>query len=116
MSKQNKPGPPPAGAQQLDALQRIIAGRRGGDVERSGTARLFARGTPHCARKLGEEAVELVVAALGETRREVVLESADLLYHWLVLMQILDIDPREVYAELARRGGEKKPDGAQQAP
>ena len=106
---------PLAGAKQLETLQQLIAERRGGDVERSGTARLLARGTPHCARKLGEEAVELVVAALSETRREVVLESADLLYHWLALMESLGVDPREVYGELARRRGEKKPDGAQQA-
>ena len=113
MNKKNNPQPPCTGAQQLDQLRQLIASRRGGDVERSGTARLFARGTPHCARKLGEEAVELVVAALSETRKEVILESADLLYHWLVLMEILEVDPQEVYDELARRRGEKKPDGTQ---
>ena len=106
--------PPPVGARQLDVLQRLIAEKRGGDVERSGTARLLERGTPRCARKLGEEAVELVVAALSESRREVILESADLLYHWLVLMESLGIDAQEVYDELARRRGEKKVNDAQQ--
>lgn len=92
----------------LDLLRTRIAARRGADETLSGTARLLARGTPRCARKLGEEAVELVVASLSESRREVILESADLLYHWLVLMEVLGIDPQEVYDELTRRDGEKK--------
>ena len=90
-------------AKELDSLRKVIAERRGGDPEKSRTARLLARGTPRCARKVGEEAVEVAVAALSESRKEVIQESADLLYHWLVLLESLEIDADEVYAELARR-------------
>lgn len=90
-------------ANELNELKRVIRSRKGGDVERSRTARHLSRGKPRCARKVGEEAVEVVVAALGETRKDVINESADMLYHWLVLMESLEIDADEVYAELARR-------------
>jgi len=99
-------------AQQLEALFSVIAGRKGDDPKNSYTASLLAKGVNSCAQKLGEEAVETVIAAAiagnnsgTSDKKSVISESADLLYHWLVLMAALDIDPAEVYAELARREG-----------
>ncbi len=95
-------------AQQLEALFSIISDRKGDDPDKSYTASLFAKGVSKCAEKLGEEAVETVIAAVEATtsdKKSVISESADLLYHWLVLMAALDIEPSDVYAELARREG-----------
>ena len=92
-------------ATELDRLFEVIASRRGADASTSYTAKLIAGGPALCARKLGEEAVETVIASLGDDRKAVVAESADLLYHWLVTLAAVDIDPAEVYAELARREG-----------
>lgn len=100
--------PTHAGARELDNLQGVIAERRNGNIKSSHTARLLKRGTPRCARKLGEEAVELVVAALSGRREEVISESADLLYHWLVLLESLEIDAGEVYGELTSRRKDMK--------
>ena len=63
----------------------------------------LAAGTPRIAKKLGEEGVELAIAAALNDRTAAVGESADLLYHWLVLMAAMGIEPDEVFAELARR-------------
>lgn len=94
-----------ATANQLDDLFDVIKSRKGQDPSSSYTARLMAKGTQKCAQKLGEEAVELVIAATANNRTELVTESADLLYHWLVLLAERDIAPEDVYAELARREG-----------
>ena len=94
-----------ADASQLDQLFATIAARKGADAAASYTARLLAGGTPLCAQKLGEEAVETVIAATRGDAGATIAESADLLYHWLVLLAALDIDPADVYAELARREG-----------
>jgi phosphoribosyl-ATP pyrophosphohydrolase len=92
-------------ATELDRLFQVIAARKGGDAASSYTAKLIAGGPTLCARKLGEEAIETVIAALGTDRQAVVSESADLLYHWLVTLAALDVEPAEVYAELGRREG-----------
>lgn len=89
----------------IDALFTVIASRKGADPETSYTAKLFAKGRPKIAQKLGEEAVEAVVAALAQGKAELVGESADLLYHLLVLWAECGIRPEEVWAELARRSG-----------
>jgi phosphoribosyl-ATP pyrophosphohydrolase len=89
----------------LEELFEIIAGRKGGDPEKSYTAKLFARGRNKIVQKLGEEAVETVVAALTEGSERVVSESADLLYHLLVLWADCGVKPVDVWAELARRQG-----------
>ena len=64
-----------------------------------------AQGAPKIAQKLGEEAVETVIAALTEERAAVTAESADLLYHLLVLWVERGVTPEDVWAELARREG-----------
>ncbi len=89
----------------MDRLHAVIEARRGTDPGTSYTAQLFSAGTAGIARKLGEEAVETVVAALDGTDRQVIAESADLLYHLLVLWAALGIKPEQVWAELAGREG-----------
>jgi phosphoribosyl-ATP pyrophosphohydrolase len=89
----------------LSDLEATIRERaRSGDTE-SWTARLFAKGIDKAAQKLGEEAVETVIAAVRGDTKAVVSESADLLYHWLVVLAISGISLDEVLAELERRSG-----------
>jgi phosphoribosyl-ATP pyrophosphohydrolase len=89
----------------LTRLETTIAQRRGADPSSSYVAQLQARGLPVIARKLGEEAVEAVVAALSGNREELVGEAADLLFHLLVLLGEKDIGLDQVMAELDRREG-----------
>jgi phosphoribosyl-ATP pyrophosphohydrolase len=90
----------------LSDLERIIAERaRSGDPD-SWTAKLFSRGMEKAAQKLGEEAVETVIAAVGGDTKGLVSESADLLYHWLVVLAIAGVPLSDVMAELERRTGE----------
>jgi phosphoribosyl-ATP pyrophosphohydrolase len=90
----------------LDRLYGLILSRKGGDPETSHTAKLFARGRAKIAQKVGEEAVETALAAAAlNDRDEVVLESADLLFHLLVLWADIGVTPTEVWAELQRREG-----------
>ena len=92
----------------MDTLSRLaatIAERRNADPEVSWVAKLNARGVPVIARKLGEEAVEAVVAALSGSREELVGEAADVLFHLLVLLDAKDVPLDDVLAELERREG-----------
>jgi phosphoribosyl-ATP pyrophosphohydrolase len=87
----------------LTRLETTIAQRRGADPSSSYVAQLQTRGMPVIARKLGEEAVETVVAALVGNGKELVGEAADLLFHLLVLLGEKDIALAQVLAELDRR-------------
>jgi phosphoribosyl-ATP pyrophosphohydrolase len=89
----------------LARLEQTIMERRSASAEESYVASLVARGLPVIARKLGEEAVEAVVAALTDNREELVGEAADVLFHLLVLLVEKGIPLSEVLAELDRRGG-----------
>lgn len=89
----------------LDRLWRVIETRRGADPETSYTARLFSRGRAKIVQKLGEEAVEAVIEGIAGDKQKLVGESADLLYHLLVLWADIGVSPAEVAAELARREG-----------
>ena len=89
----------------LERLWQVIVSRRGADPQSSYTARLFARGRAKIAQKLGEEAVETVIEGVGENPAALIGESADLLYHLLVLWAAAGISPADVGAELARREG-----------
>lgn len=89
----------------LTHLFEVIESRKGADPGTSYTAKLFERGLPKIAQKMGEEAVETIVAATAEGRAEVVSESADLLYHLLVLWAATGVAPEDVWAELAEREG-----------
>ena len=96
----------PADAGVLDSLWATVEARRvAGDVAHSHSARLMARGTAKVTQKLGEEAVECVIEATQGHRAETILESADLLYHLLVVWVDAGIRPEEVWAELRRREG-----------
>lgn len=89
----------------LEKLEKIVAQRAtSGDAE-SWTARLVAGGMERAAKKLGEEAVETVIAGVSGDRAALVSESADLLYHWLVVLRVADIPLDEVLDELERRTG-----------
>lgn len=92
-------------ADTLARLEQTICERRKADPASSYVAQLHARGVPVIARKLGEEAVEAVVAALSESREELVGEAADILFHLLVLLSAKEIALADVLAELDRREG-----------
>jgi phosphoribosyl-ATP pyrophosphohydrolase len=87
----------------LDDLARIIAARADANAESSYTASLLAKGPARCAKKFGEEAVELAIAAVGQDEAAVRAEAADVLYHLLVLLQSRGVAFGEVMAELERR-------------
>lgn len=89
----------------LTRLEQTIAARRDAEPGSSYVASLYARGVPVIARKLGEEAVEAVVAALAEDRGELIGEAADVIFHLMVLLGAKDITLSEVLAELDRREG-----------
>ena len=89
----------------IDRLFAIIEDRQGADPEESYTAKLFARGRAKIAQKTGEEAVETIIAAMSGDPEEVAKESADLLYHLLVLWSEMGVRPADVYAELSKREG-----------
>ena len=87
----------------LERLYSVIESRKTDNSENSYTAKLLAQGISEIARKLGEEAVETIIASLAEEEDRIVEESADLIYHLLVLWALKDISPEMVWAELIRR-------------
>lgn len=92
-------------ADLLDVLEQTIRDRRLGDPATSYVAKLTARGRAKIAQKLGEEATEAVIAAIQDDRAELVKESADLIFHLLVLLADMGLSLDDVRAELARREG-----------
>ena len=89
----------------LDKLYAVIQSRRGSDPAESYSARLLAGGPPVIAKKLGEETVETIIESLRGDGARVAAESADLLYHLLVLWAAAGVSPRQVWHVLeARRG------------
>ena len=92
-------------ADVLERLYATIESRRGADPKSSWTAKLFAKGRPKIAQKFGEEAVEVNIAALAEGPDEVAAESADLLYHLLVLWADTGVKPADVWAKQTEREG-----------
>ena len=87
----------------LEELEQRIKQRANASAEESYTRKLLDRGIAQCAKKLGEEAVETVLAAVAEDRDRVIAETADLLYHLLVVLQARGITLAEVEAVLAER-------------
>jgi phosphoribosyl-ATP pyrophosphohydrolase len=87
----------------LRTLWETIKDRQANNRPGSYTSQLFAAGQDEIAKKVGEEAIEVIVAASRQGHDRLVSELADLLYHSLVLMAEMGIDPAEVAAELARR-------------
>ncbi|MCY4405178.1 MAG: phosphoribosyl-ATP diphosphatase, partial [Rhodospirillaceae bacterium] len=89
----------------VEELYGVIEKRKGGDPETSYVARTFARGREHVAKKVGEEGVEVALAgALGD-KKGLVSESADLLFHLLVLWSAAGVKPADVFVELSKRRG-----------
>ncbi len=89
----------------LDSLYKVIEGRRGADPESSYTAKLLDRGPAKICQKVGEEAVETIIEGAQGRKEGVVSESADLLYHLLVLWAAIGVTPGEVWAALEARQG-----------
>ena len=87
----------------IDDLAATIDARAASGGEASYTRKLLDKGPEHCARKFGEEAVETVIAAVGTDRGPLIAESADLLFHLLVLLKSRGIKLEEVEAALAQR-------------
>lgn len=92
-------------ADTLERLYRIVLERKGGDAENSYIARLFGKGSPKVAQKVGEEAVETVIAAIQRDKGAIVNESADLLFHLLILWADTGVTPQQVIDEMRRREG-----------
>ncbi len=90
----------------LHDLEGIIAARAQSDDEMSYTRKLMGKGMGKCAQKLGEEAVETVIAAMKSDQAEVTTETADLLYHLLVVLNLSEVKLDDVMAELAKRTGQ----------
>jgi phosphoribosyl-ATP pyrophosphohydrolase len=82
-----------------------VLDRRNADPALSHSARLLSRGTAKVAQKFGEEAVECLIEAVAGNKQALIGESADVLYHLLVLWVSADVHPTEVWAELERREG-----------
>ena len=104
------PRPPPPlsigpGSIVLDRLFAVVMERRGADPAVSHSARLLSRGVAKVAQKFGEEAVECLIEGVAGNRAAVVTESADVLYHLIVLWVASGVQPAEVWAELKRREG-----------
>jgi len=97
----------PAGAtaEVLERLWQVVLSRKNADPETSHSARLLSRGIAKVAQKFGEEAVECIIDAVAGSRATLVGESADVLYHLMVLWVAADLHPGEVWAELHRREG-----------
>lgn len=89
----------------LTTLEATILSRRGADPATSYTAKLFERGRAKIAQKVGEEAVETVIAAIKDDRAELVGEATDLLFHLMVLLADANVSLDDVRAEMIRREG-----------
>lgn len=94
---------PPQSAEVVDRLATAIGTNRDALPQAGHSGRLLARGLPQVGQKLGEEAIECVIALLGGDKGEIVGESADVLYHLFVAWSAADVQPSEVWAELERR-------------
>jgi phosphoribosyl-ATP pyrophosphohydrolase len=104
----SRPPPPLAlgpAASVLDRLWSVVMSRRTADPAVSHSARLLSRGTAKVAQKFGEESVECLIEAVTGNREAVVAESADVLYHLIVLWVASGVRPEEVWDELKRREG-----------
>ncbi|HTW71008.1 MAG TPA: phosphoribosyl-ATP diphosphatase [Acetobacteraceae bacterium] len=98
------PAPEPAAA-VLDRLYDVVISRRTADPAVSHSARLLSRGPAKVAQKFGEEAVECLIEAVTGNRDALIAESADVLYHLIVLWVSSGVSPNEVWEELKRREG-----------
>jgi phosphoribosyl-ATP pyrophosphohydrolase len=91
--------------EQLDRLAAEIAAKANASPDVSYTAKLLSKGIAKCAKKFGEEAFELALAAVSNNKADTTAEAADVLYHFLVLLKSAGVMPEDVMAELKRREG-----------
>jgi phosphoribosyl-ATP pyrophosphohydrolase len=103
--KGQEPGTNLGASEVLDRIFQVIESRRHGNPDTSHTARLFHKGTRKIAQKVGEEAVEVVIEAIRRRRDRLIEESADLMYHLMVMWADAKLTPADVWAELSRREG-----------
>lgn len=89
----------------LDQVFQVIQSRKNADPSKSYVASLYQKGLHKIAEKVGEEAIETVIAAVGGDNKEVIAESADLIFHLMILLAELDLTLDDVRDELARREG-----------
>ena len=89
----------------LDELHATVESRKGADPSSSHSAKLMSRGTAKVAQKFGEEAVECIIEAVSGNKDALIAESADVLYHLMVIWVDAGITPAQVWAELERRKG-----------
>jgi phosphoribosyl-ATP pyrophosphohydrolase len=94
-----------ADSHPIDRLFAVVQSRKDADPSSSYTAKLFSQGKLKIAKKLGEEGVETALAAVAEDKQHLIAESADLLYHLLVLWAASDVTPEEAYVALDARVG-----------
>lgn len=92
-------------ANVLTRLARTIESRKGEDEKKSYAAKLFARGPEKCAEKFGEEAVEAIIAAVKNDKKNLTEEAADVLFHLLIMLSARDVKWDDVLDELKRREG-----------
>ena len=100
-----RPNPAALSGDVLDRLWAVIMDRRSADPAHSHSARLLSRGTTKVAQKFGEEAVECLIEAVAGNNPALISESADVLYHLLVMWVAAGIEPADVWSELVRREG-----------
>jgi phosphoribosyl-ATP pyrophosphohydrolase len=89
----------------LARLEAVVASRKGADPASSYTAQLLAGGPPMAAKKFGEEAVEAALAAVSGDPDALAAESADVIYHWLVMLAAAGVSLDQVAAKLEAREG-----------
>ncbi len=89
----------------FDQVFQVIQSRKDADPSKSYVASLYQKGLRKIAEKVGEEAVETVIAAVGRDDKEVIAESADLMFHLMILLAELDLSLDDIRDELARREG-----------
>ncbi len=91
--------------QIIDELYEVVQARKNDPKDGSYTNYLFDKGIDKICKKIGEESTEVVIAAKNGSKSELVYETADLIYHLLVLLGEMDVTPTEVYEELKKRRG-----------
>jgi phosphoribosyl-ATP pyrophosphohydrolase len=105
LAKLKRASSTPAEVDVLDRLYDVVLSRRDADPSHSHSARLLSRGITKVAQKFGEEAVECLIEAVAGDKEALIGESADVLYHLIVLWVASGVDPGQVWSELVRREG-----------
>lgn len=92
----------------LEKLYQIIEDRKREMPKNSYVASLFKKGADRIIQKVGEESTEVIIAAKNESKKRIVSEIADLLFHLLIMMSLFKITPLDIFKELSKRGAQSK--------